>query len=620
MKKKSNIFNKIINMKSYVKILLSVLYFIISASFIFFKCNLYNIKNTINGKVDIYYDVVQSKEDDYKVYSIDFDKTSVKKLVVEYTSSKSFNLELEYLSDDNNSEYDFSDVDECSQYSTLNIYDVNDTLDLIKIKVPKSVSIDNVYIDNNYGFDCCLLSLFVIVYVVFVSLLYVYSKGFEKIYVLFAAMYISFGTFMIINMPPSAGSSWDDQIHFRSVVQTIQFDDYQKTEAEDIVIGLKSNFYYYDHDEEQKNYINNIDNLDKNVSIERNNKNVISYTSISYLPASILYNSLKTVGVSFSLRYNIVRIASVVMDALIIAYAIKIIKKYKLLLFSVGLIPEGLFIASNYNYDAFIFAFTILGFASFINMNNSDKVKTRDVLTFIVSITLATLTKVIYGPLLLLLFLIPNSKFKSVKNGKNVKKVLLIVTFLAMVAFIIPVIFSNVAISDGRGGSNVSLVLQAKYILKNPISAFMVLSSHVINHYFAYTISSQAMLFFAYRGSILPEVYTLLAFIFILSFLGSCEEKNDDKLLSKAFIEFLVFIIICATWLILYLSFNNVGSSTIGGVQPRYFMPLILYMIYPLITSKISCKFDKKNLLVVITALYTFIYIIVFLSKYCSFL
>lgn len=620
MRKKINIFDRIISSKLSTKIMLLFAYIIISFSFVFVTSNFYNIRNKVNGVNNIYENISKKTDGDYNVYSVRFDASKIKRLFVKYNSDKPFDLQLDYSLFDNEKIYEVSDLDECSQYSSINVYNVKNLVNTINIKVPEYVSIDDIYINNNYTFDFFLFELFVVVLIVSVGMIYVYNKGYEKIHVLFCLMYISFGIFIVVSTPPAIGASWDDQIHFKNTIETIHFGDYKKTDAEDILIDVKSKFYFYDHIEEQNDYIHHIDRLDKNIHLERNNKNTITYTSLAYLPGSIIYNVLKTFGVSFSLRFNLVRIASIIMYAMIFTYAIKIAKKYKLLLFVVGLIPEGLFIASNYNYDAFIYAFSILGFSSFINMLNSERVETKDLITFVISITLAALTKVIYGPLFLLLLLIPNKRFSSIKTAKLIKGMILLIAFLVMSAFLIPVLFSNVSMNDSRGGSNVSIVLQLKYILHNPISSIVLFIKNIFGHYFSYTVSSQSMLFFAYRGSNNSELYFLIVIAFIFAFLAACDEKNKSNVFSKLFIEFIVLCIISGTWLILYLSFNNVGSTLIGGVQPRYFMPLIIYMIFPLISNKISYKCDKGKIALIITVLYLIIYLFIFFEKYFYYL
>ena len=620
MKKRTNIFDRLISLKLSTKILLLFIYIIISFSFVLFKSNIYNIRHNVNGVENIYDNISKKTDNGYNLYTIKFESSKVKRLFIEYNSDKEFDLQLDYSLFDNEKIYEVSDLDECSQYSSINVYNVKNLVNTINIKVPEYVSIDDVYINNNYTFDMFFFCLLIVIMIVSIGMLYIYNKGYEKIHILFSIMYISFGIFFVISTPPAIGASWDDQIHFKNTIETIHFNDYEKTDAEDVLVGVKTRFYFYDHIEEQIDYMHRVDELDKNIQLERNNKNIITYTSLAYLPGSIIYNALKTVGVSFSLRFNLVRIVSIIMYAMIFTYAIKIAKKYKLLLFVTGLIPEGLFIASNYNYDAFIFSFSILGFVSFINMLNSEKVGTKDLITFVISITLASLTKVIYGPLFLLLFLIPNNKFSSTRTAKLIKGMILLITFFVMSTFLIPVLFSNVSMNDSRGGSNVNIAMQIKYIINNPVSSCLLFFKNIFGNYFSYTVSSNSLLFFAYRGSNNSELYFLIVTAFIFAFLEACQEKNNSKIFSKFFIELIVFCIISGTWLILYLTFNNVGSSSIGGVQPRYFMPLIIYMIYPLITNKISYKSNKRNTLLIITIIYLIIYMLIFIEKYFYYL
>ena len=52
--------------------------------------------------------------------------------------------------------------------------------------------------------------------------------------------------------------------------------------------------------------------------------------------------------------------------------------------------------------------------------------------------------------------------------------------------------------------------------------------------------------------------------------------------------------VIVLIWTALYLSFTPIGYTTINGVQPRYFLPLLFPLLICLGSSKFKVKISDK--------------------------
>ena len=76
--------------------------------------------------------------------------------------------------------------------------------------------------------------------------------------------------------------------------------------------------------------------------------------------------------------------------------------------------------------------------------------------------------------------------------------------------------------------------------------------------------------------------------------------NNSLKLRDKLIIAVGIIGIILLIWTALYLSFTPVGENYINGVQPRYFIPLLLPIFYIFKTDKIKNNISNRyfNLLV----------------------
>ncbi len=610
MKRESNIFNKIIKLNNIYKILLVICYLLISIFVVFMISNRFNFKYHVFNEISVLNKYNKIENEDTNIYEIEYESVYAKRIFIKYSSNSNFNMGITYKLVDNNTDvYSIDKVEECSYLIDSNVINSKVLSNYISITVPKDVVINDVVINNKLTFNYAYLFIFVIILLAFIGFLIVYHYGISKLHVLFIIMYISLGMFMIFNSCAMSGSSWDDQIHFDCTNKAIRFDDYNMSEAEIINRDLVSPFHYFNNIEEQNLINNKLNELDNNKKFAYNT-NVVSYTSIAYLPGSILYNIMKYIGINFTTRFMLVKMFGIIVYALIIGYAIKLISKYKLLLFVLGLIPTGLFIASNYNYDAVIYSFTLLAFATFIKMMNDSKVSNKDLMIYVISISIAALTKFVYAPLLLLLLIIPNEKFKSIKNAKNFKRLLILITLLVSFAFIINTIFVNIGFDDTRGGTNVSVVGQIKYILHNPITFSKMFVFEIFQDLARDFMSQDSFLSFAYRGDILNEnVLFMMYLIFGLAFAYSCNDKNDIKLKNRIVVFIVCVLIICMTWGVLYLSFNDVGKMAIDGVQPRYFMPVLPFVLYLFINNKISFKIDEYKIVGLIVVLYLMVYI-----------
>ena len=132
---------------------------------------------------------------------------------------------------------------------------------------------------------------------------------------------------------------------------------------------------------------------------------------------------------------------------------------------------------------------------------------------------------------------------------------------------------------DTRGG-NTNASAQFSFILHNPISYAIILLKFVM-------ISGPYLLLGTYNfvgaGYILDKISSvnnMLYVIGIVYFLYVVFTNNiDSKIITKKIkiiFALLIFGMMCFITTALYIVYNEVASSTIAGVQPRYFMGLLL--------------------------------------------
>ncbi len=620
MKQKS-ICNYFYNLDKTKKIIISVLYFILSFLFVFLISNYYNFINNTYDVKSVFNEINLIEEDNKKVYTYKGDINKVKSLYVNYYSDSNTSMNVYYsLTNNDEIKYEKNVSDECSKIIDYNILKVNKSINNIVITVDKDVEVKDIIINCSLTFNIYLYVFLIVIF--FILIAYIYTKNNkDKITVLFFTIFISIGTLIIIFTPTTCCCSWDDQIHFGNVVDMFASSDYKYSKAEQVTIEMEDSFYLYNNQYENKIHDKKMNELDNETTQLFNSNRTFTYYSFIYFPNYIVYNLLKHIGLSYSFRFRLMKIINLVLFALIIAYAIKIIPKFKSMIYLVGLMPVALFLFSNYSYDGIIISFSILAFALFVKMINDNKVQNKDIRLYFILITIMSLIKLIYGPLMLLVFFIPNEKFKDMKTSKRIKCISFIMMLVSMSFFLLPSLINNNSISDSRGGTNVSVGGQLKWIIGNPITFAAYYIKNVIKSGFDLIFSQHSLFCWAYYGEsigILP--YLLMYFNIIIVYLSCCNDKVNLEFKKRLYIILIVILIILMTFMIMYLSYNNVGSSIINGVQPRYIIPLYLFMMYSLINKNIKYKISNNRVISIITKTYFIIYIYQFVFTFLKYI
>ncbi len=311
-----------------------------------------------------------------------------------------------------------------------------------------------------------------------------------------------------------------------------------------------------------------------NASDERLAKVAQSQFSIAHLPAGLMIAVARMFGAGFVVRYNLGRMMYLLVYAFVCYFAIKKIKSGKMIISTICLFPTILFIATNYAYDAWVLAFSVLGTSYFLSMlQEPDKdISVWDTIVMCLAFALAALPKLVY----VLLMAIPFFAFKKWKNKKDFWKyysILAIVFFAVFAIFAITSLTKVSGAGDLRGG-NVNPVEQVKYILGNPIAYSKTLIKFLRN-YLAIQNMEGYISNFAYfgYGKWWPVFVMLLGITAVTD--SNSELKFKIPFIMKALAVILFFGVSAVIATALYVDFTPVAHQTILGCQPRYIIPLL---------------------------------------------
>ncbi|MBR6502483.1 MAG: DUF2142 domain-containing protein [Clostridia bacterium] len=315
--------------------------------------------------------------------------------------------------------------------------------------------------------------------------------------------------------------------------------------------------------------------------------------SIAHLPAGIVLAVARKLGASFVVRYTLGRISYLLVYVFVCYFAIKKIKSGKMILTTICLFPTVLFMATNYAYDSWVVAFSILGMAYFMNILQEPEkpIKVSDTVIMCAAFALAALPKLVY----ILLMGIPFFAYKKWQNKKEFFKYYSILITVFTVVFAIFAITSLTKVSGGgdtRGG-NVNPGGQISFILSNPIEYAKILIKF-LRQYLSIDGMRNYISNFAYFGvgKWWPVFVVLLGITAVTDTKDGLKFKIPliIKILSVLFFVGMAALIATA----LYIDFTPVGNGGILGCQPRYIIPLLAPLLL-LVTGQRKNIIKEKN-------------------------
>ena len=299
-----------------------------------------------------------------------------------------------------------------------------------------------------------------------------------------------------------------------------------------------------------------------------------SEISIAHLPAGALMAMARWFGADFKTKYNMGRLAYLLVYSFVCYFAIKKLKSGKMILATICLFPTNLFLATNYAYDWCVTAFCILGTAYFISeLQQPDKpITTKDTVIMSVAFALGALPKLIYIMLMgMTLFMRKN--WISKQERRKYYIIITIVFAVVMFMFMLRARSSIGGSGDTRGG-NVNPSEQLAGILANPFGYIKMLSKFLLE-YLSVAKMREYISNFAYLG--IGRFWTIFVACVFVTAITDTDGKTTYKIpvYMKALSVLLYAGMAALIASALYLSFTPVGGQTVNGCQPRYITPLL---------------------------------------------
>ena len=352
--------------------------------------------------------------------------------------------------------------------------------------------------------------------------------------------------------------------------------------------------------------------MDNSLTSEKISNNLSHYHScfahnpiFGYLLPSLGILLAKLLDLSIIWTLWLGRLFNLIFYALICTYAIKKAPKYKIPLLIVACLPLALSEGASISIDCMINALCILSISAFIKMYTTEEsIENKDLILFFIPLLLASIIKITDLAFLLLLFLIPHSKFKTKKQY-----------YISILSFILIIIVSILWLElystpkyllSWRNihyqYNKINTTQQLNYVLSHGKATISLFGGLILK---TYMLPLKFVQFYQFdwmsSSFILAPLYTIY-FVFMMFFYpDEMKMKKTDRV--KLFI--IISIIYFGTYFVQYLSWTNIGLTYFKGVNARYFVPWLALL--PMTFSISPYKKSKKIDMLMITLAIAFI-------------
>lgn len=311
------------------------------------------------------------------------------------------------------------------------------------------------------------------------------------------------------------------------------------------------------------------------------------YSPFNYVPHIIGVEIGKILNLGPVWILYLTRICNLLCFALLTAIGIKKLPKFKLPAMLILLSPVVLSGATTVSADGITNAVVFLFIAYILNIcYNKKKVIFKDKLVLSSLTFMIAMCKIVYIPIVALLFMLPKESFKNKKNSLIFKLGVFIGgVLLSLGWFYIATAYLNNHTSSSS--------MQIHYVFTNFINYIFI----VIRTYFMQIDSFVNNIFFGnqmYQWSL--KTYPIFSLAYVILIIASCfTEKGSFKLSNKVqrLICFICIIILGLIATALFVQHNGGVGNIIGGIQARYFIPVCFctLMLLNIKKIKVSDKF-----------------------------
>lgn len=402
---------------------------------------------------------------------------------------------------------------------------------------------------------------------------------------LFLPVVLILGVMMLFSSPIKH-ICWDLDSHYAWAVQNSYPGTTYATGAYDDIVFHKKDIAVSN----DGNYASDIEELNEREKIVTSK--VRSEISVAHLPSGAFIALGRLFGANFAVKYNLGRLANLLIYSVVCYFAVRKIKSGKMIIATICLLPTNIFMATNYTYDWWCNAFTVLGTSYFVSelQEREKAMSVKDTVIMAVSFALGAIPKLVYVVLMgMTLFMHKNWRSKQERRKYYVIIILVLLATFAM--FVMRSMSTVGGTGDTRGGAT-NPKQQILGILRNHLQYAELLISF-LRQYLSIGGMKGYISNYAYLG--FGTMWYIPVALICITALTDATDKISFKI--PVYIRILSIVLFVGMSAVvataLYISYTPVGLNAINGCQPRYILPLLAPLLL-LVTGKRVNIFKNK--------------------------
>ena len=267
-------------------------------------------------------------------------------------------------------------------------------------------------------------------------------------------------------------------------------------------------------------------------------------------------------------------------------FAIKRVPVGKAAMFIVVLSPMFIQQSCSYSYDAMPIELTTLFVAELFSVLYEDrKIRKRDIIILsALAFVIASCMAGTYIPECLLLFLIPKEKYESEKQCRRMRIGFLVVMILGFLINSIPYLMMVLGVTEAttelQQYSNSLNCYTVSDVLFNPGNTVRVLITTFLQYIDFYFEGSFAGPLGWLNIGINPMWGYLMAGLMLLGVTAVKDEPEYITKKQRVWIALALLATVAMVTAAMFVSWTGKGSTTISGIQGRYFTPILFYFFF----------------------------------------
>ncbi len=408
----------------------------------------------------------------------------------------------------------------------------------------------------------------------------------------FLAVALCIGFYLSIGLPTNVSLTFDDQTHAGRIFLLSTWPNGKITED----ATLLENFSWCFHLEDSP--LHKLDTQRDEAAFYHQMSNRTaeaedaptdihwSFSDVGYLASALGARIGKTLGVTFPVQIIFARVFNMLLYVLVCYFAVKKLRRFKMVMACAALYPSAMFQACTLSYDATGTALCYLGIALVMDaiMDSKTRLTWQRALGIMLAFVLGSLTKIVYIPMLLLALLLPRSKFATNAQRVAFKCMIIVLTLAVVGSMAVSVFGGSVALRDTKSDA-ADTAGQFAFIFSHPLTYLGYFFSTIFNGFSNYFVDTVRVLW-GYTGACSGFFsYLHLGLVLFTAFTDNDPSLNQHLDWKKR-LAMLIFagMSIGMVFTTLYVAFSAVGVNDFNGVQARYMlpvMPLLLMLLSP---------------------------------------